>query len=247
MSRKFSGKTVLVTGGAQGIGKALSVRYAEEGAFVYFCDRNREAGETLEKELAAKGLEAVFVEGDVSKEKDVKAVIETVISKGDKLDILINNAGVSRFIPLEELSFDEWKEIIHTNLSSVFLFAKYGAAHLSAGGSVINISSTRATMSEPDSEAYAASKGGIIALTHALSASLAGKVRVNSVSPGWIETANYDELRSEDHEQHFSKRVGNPEDIVKACFYLSDFENSFVTGENIVVDGGMTRKMIYRD
>ena len=114
------------------------------------------------------------------------------------------------------------------------------------GGVIINIASTRALMSEPDSEAYAASKGGIVALTHALAASLApDRIRVNCISPGWIETGDYSQLREEDHHQHLSGRVGRPDDIARACLFLSSSENDFINGENIVIDGGMTRRMIY--
>ncbi|MCD8508966.1 MAG: SDR family oxidoreductase [Bacillus sp. (in: Bacteria)] len=242
----MSNKIVLITGAANGIGKALAIAYATKGAFVYFVDIDRARGEDLEKQLKEKGLKVSFVEGDVGKEEDVLQVVGKVKKEQNKLDILINNTGISTFIPLEELTFEQWEKVIHTNLSSVFLFSKHSSMFMTEGGAIINIASTRATMSEPHSEAYAASKGGIVAITHALAASLAPKkIRVNAISPGWIETGNYENLRSVDHSQHFSCRVGRPEDIVRACLFLSDEENDFINGENLVVDGGMTRKMIY--
>jgi NAD(P)-dependent dehydrogenase (short-subunit alcohol dehydrogenase family) len=144
---------------------------------------------------------------------------------------------------------EDWDDVINTNLRSTFFCSKEAAKIMrknSAGGFIVNIASTRASMSEPGSEAYAATKGGIVALTHALAASFSEeRIKVNSISPGWIETKDYENLRKVDHDQHLSKRVGTPADIAKACFYLTDPENDFITGSNIVVDGGMTRKMIY--
>ena len=139
-----------------------------------------------------------------------------------------------------------FRSVINTNLRSVFIASKEASKYMKSGGSIVNIASTRATMSEPNSEAYAATKGGIVALTHALAASLSERnITVNAISPGWIQNENYEELRDKDHAQHLSNRVGKPEDIAKACLYLTDSENNFVNGENITVDGGMTRKMIY--
>lgn len=142
----------------------------------------------------------------------------------------------------------EWDEIINTNLRSVFIFSREAAKvmKINNGGSIVNISSTRTLMSEPGSEAYAASKGGIISLTHAMAASLSdSNIRVNCISPGWIETGDYQQLRKADHDQHFSKRIGTPDDIAKACLFLTLEDNDFINGINLVVDGGMTKKMIY--
>ncbi|MDG5787696.1 SDR family oxidoreductase [Evansella sp. AB-P1] len=246
MVKKWNNKSVLVTGAANGIGKALAEGYSNIGAHVYLIDTDEKVGKKLEASILDKGQEATFIKGDVSKEQDVLHVMDYLKQRGESLHVIINNAGVSKFAPIDEVSFSDWEKIIHTNLSSVFLFSKYGSRFMNEGGSIVNIASTRATMSEPHSEAYAASKGGIVALTHALAASLAEKkIRVNAISPGWIMTGDYDSLRKVDHDQHLSKRVGKPEDIFRACLYLTDPENDFVTGENIVVDGGMTRKMIY--
>jgi NAD(P)-dependent dehydrogenase (short-subunit alcohol dehydrogenase family) len=144
---------------------------------------------------------------------------------------------------------EEWDNVINTNLRSTFLCSREAAKimKLNGGGSIVNISSTRAFMSEPDSEAYAATKGGIVALTHALAASFAPyHIQVNCISPGWIETGDYEKLSESDHIQHLSGRVGKPEDIARACIYLTGDKNNFINGSNITIDGGMTRKMIYQ-
>lgn len=165
-----------------------------------------------------------------------------------RIEILINNAGVSRWKSPYEITVAEWDEIININLRGVFLCAREAAKVMRkhGGGAIVNIASTRAIMSEPDSEAYAASKGGIVALTHALAVSLGrDKIRVNAVSPGWIELGDYAQLREIDHLQHPAGRVGKPEDIARACLFLTAERNDFITGANLVIDGGMTRKMIY--
>lgn len=177
--------------------------------------------------------------------------METVNRTFGQIDVLINNAGKSVFKSPFELATEEWDDIINTNLRSVFLASREAARFMrnnKEGGAIINIASTRAIMSEPNSEAYAATKGGIVALTHALAASFSQyRITVNTISPGRIETGDYSKLRKEDHEQHFSMRVGKPDDIARACLYLTAKENNFATGINLIVDGGMTRKMIYAE
>lgn len=243
---QFSGKQILVTGAANGIGKAISIAFAERGAKVWMIDKMEEAGKALEKKFHAKEQQATFVKADVSNEKDILKLFKRLQNENVELQVMINNAGISSFTPLDELTIDHWENVIRTNLTSVMLFAKLGSKLMYKGGSIINIASTRATMSESGSEAYAASKGGIVALTHALAASLSGvEIRVNAISPGWIQTENYQELREKDHVQHWSNRVGAPEDIARACLFLGLPENDFINGENLTIDGGMTRKMIY--
>jgi NAD(P)-dependent dehydrogenase (short-subunit alcohol dehydrogenase family) len=238
-------QVVIVTGASHGIGRGIAEAYVAKGAQVILADMNEELG----KEVSQQLKRSVFIKTDVRKEEDVKNLIEQTITQFGRIDILINNAGKSDFKPLFELSLSEWDDVINTNLRSVFLCSREAAVHMreqDGGGSIVNIASTRATMSEPNSEAYAATKGGIVAITHALAASLSEHhITVNAISPGWIETGNYSELRDIDHEQHLSGRVGTPSDIAKACLYLTDPQNDFVTGINLVVDGGMTRKMIY--
>ncbi|KEZ50432.1 SDR family NAD(P)-dependent oxidoreductase [Metabacillus indicus] len=238
-------RTVIITGGANGIGEELVRQYAEKGDAVFLADVDAEKGNTI----AGRSENIHFVQTDVRRMEDIQKLIQSAASKTGKIDILINNAGVSRFKPFYELTIEDWDDVLNTNLRSIFLASQEAARVMKknkAGGFIVNIASTRAQMSEPNSEAYAATKGGIVAITHALAASLGDdRIKVNCISPGWIETKEYDQLRSVDHEQHLSKRVGKPADIAKACFYLTDPENDFVTGTNLVVDGGMTRKMIY--
>lgn len=242
----FKGKTVIVTGATQGIGKGIASAYAKAGANVVIADLN-ENGKQLADELLTAGYCALFIQTDVRKEQSVQQLTQQTVKHFGTLDILINNAGKSPFKSLFELSVDEWDDVINTNLRSVFLCSKEAAKHMTSGA-IVNITSTRAFMSEPNSEAYAASKGGILALTHALAASLSPKqITVNSISPGWIETGDYSALRDVDHAQHLSGRVGKPEDIARACFYLTQEGNTFVTGTNITVDGGMTKKMMYEE
>lgn len=245
----FQSKTVIVTGAAKGIGRGIALLYAEKGANVVAADIDEAAGARTAAEIREKGGEALFVQTDVREEADIIRLMETANRTYGHIDILINNAGISVFRPFFELSPEEWDDIINTNLRSVFLCSREAAKymrHNRDGGAIVNIASTRAIMSEPDSEAYAASKGGIVALTHALAASLGRYgITVNAISPGWIETGDYSKLRQIDHEQHLSGRVGKPDDIARACIFLTDRKNNFVTGINLVVDGGMTRKMIY--
>lgn len=238
-------QVVIVTGASHGIGRGIAEAYVAKGAQVILADINEKLGNEVSQQLKR----SVFIKTDVRKEEDVKNLIEQTITQFGRIDILINNAGKSDFKPLFELSLSEWDDVINTNLRSVFLCSREAAVHMreqDGGGSIVNIASTRATMSEPNAEAYAATKGGIVAITHALAATLSEhQITVNTISPGWIETGDYSELRDIDHEQHLSGRVGTPSDIAKACLYLTDPQNDFVTGINLVVDGGMTRKMIY--
>ncbi|MBD7936471.1 SDR family oxidoreductase [Cytobacillus sp. Sa5YUA1] len=240
---KFINKTVIVTGAGHGIGQGVALAYKREGANVVVADWDESNFAMLE----AKGLDCYQI--DVQEEADIKRLLEETVEKYGQVDILINNAGISVFKPLFELTIDEWDRVINTNVRSVFLATKEAAKymkHNEMGGSVVNMASTRSAMSEIHSEAYAASKGGIVSLTHALALSLADyHITVNCISPGWIETNEQAQLREIDHQQHPSKRVGTPADIAKACLYLTDPENNFVNGENITVDGGMTKKMIY--
>ncbi|MGX9291415.1 glucose 1-dehydrogenase [Bacillus sp. A015] len=247
----FQHKTVIVTGAANGIGKSIAYGYAKEGARVVLADIDEEKGKRLEEQLRKESFEACFQKTDVKQERDIQSLMSFAVERYKTIDILINNAGVMCTKSPYELTVDEFDHVLHTNLRGAFLCAREAARYIKEnqkGGSVVNISSTRATMSEPDTEAYAASKGGISALTHALAASFSqDHIMVNSISPGWIETKDEKSLREIDHQQHLSNRVGTPRDIVKACFYLTDEDNQFVTGTDLVVDGGMTRKMIYVD
>ncbi|MGV2619822.1 SDR family oxidoreductase [Halobacillus sp. ACCC02827] len=241
----FHNELVMITGAANGIGKGLSLYYAEKGAQVIALDVDEEAGKKLSDENPA----IHFLVCDVRDPSAIKKIHEDVKKRFGTITILINNAGVSRFQSLFDIDAEGFDDVIHTNLRSCFLMSKYAAElwrETGTKGRIVHIASTRAFMSEPDSEAYAASKGGIYALTHALAASLSPyQIRVNAVSPGWIHTGDAEDLRDIDHQQHLSGRAGNVRDVAKACAYLTDPDNHFVNGENIVLDGGMTRKMIY--
>jgi len=245
----FSNKTVIITGAANGIGKGIALQYALKGANVVIADIDEKAGRGTVSLIKEKGGNAIFVPTDVRQEADIVNLMDIAFQTYGHIDILINNAGKGLFKSPYDLTLEEWDDLLNTNLRSVFLCSREAAKYMRKnkdGGSIVNIASTRAIMSEPNSEAYAASKGGIVALTHALAASLSkDKITVNCISPGWIETGDYSQLRPIDHEQHLSRRVGKPEDIARACLYLTDKENDFVTGINLIVDGGMTRKMIY--
>ncbi|WP_433749212.1 SDR family NAD(P)-dependent oxidoreductase [Falsibacillus pallidus] len=243
----FEGKVVIVTGGAKGIGKRTAEAFAQKECKVVIVDYDKESGYKTAESYRSNGWDVQFVHCDVSKLDSVKAMMEKINGEYGKIDILINNAGISKFKDIWEMTEQDWTSILHNNLSSVFYCAREAARYMKKdGGSIVNITSTRAFQSEANTEGYSATKGGIYSLTHSLAITLSEyKIRVNSISPGWIETEEYEQLREIDHLQHPSKRVGKPSDIAKACLYLADPQNDFVTGSNLVVDGGMTRKMIY--
>ena len=226
-------KTALVTGAAQGIGAGIARLLAQRGYRVAVADLKSPRGGHF------------YVRTDVSREASVRRCVRAVVEELGRLDALINNAGIAApgNGPLEKLALAEWNRRIGTNLTGVFLMAKHCAPHLRAArGAIVNIASTRALQSEPDTEAYAASKGGVVALTHALAISLGPQVRVNCISPGWIA---HGKLRPKDHAQHPVGRAGRDADIAELAAYLISDAAGFVTGQNFVADGGMTRKMIY--
>lgn len=236
-----------VTGGADGIGKAIVKAFCEAGYRVAFCDTNATTGKQTAQETGA-----AFHQADVSSKEALETCIQTLLKEWGDIDIIVNNAGISRFAPITETSVDDFDAILSVNLRPAFITARQLAIHRQSlstpnpYGRIINLSSTRYLMSEPGSEGYAASKGGIYALTHALALSLADlHITVNSIAPGWIQNHDYERLRPEDHAQHPSRRVGRPEDIARMCLFLCQKENDFINGENITIDGGMTKKMIY--
>ncbi|HWK24288.1 MAG TPA: glucose 1-dehydrogenase [Ureibacillus sp.] len=247
----FKDKTVIITGAAQGIGKEVAKEYALAGANVVMADLNNTLGQAVCSELIQNGHKVIFIPTDVRKEQDVIHLMTSAVKHFGTIDILINNAGIFKPMSPYDLPMDVFDDLIITNLRSVFLCSREAAKFMrlnSKGGAIVSMASTRAFMSEPHTESYAATKGGIVALTHALASSLGPDcIRVNCISPGWIETGDYESLREIDHLQHFSRRVGKPKDIARACFYLTDEKNDFVTGINLTVDGGMTKKMIYEE
>ncbi|MGH2332465.1 SDR family oxidoreductase [Thermoanaerobacter mathranii] len=252
----FNDKVVIVTGGGQGIGRCIVQTFADKGAKVVIADIDDEAGIENEEYIKSKGGDSLFVHTDVSSEEDVGNLVDKTIKTYGKIDILINNAGVGARGTIYTRPMEEWDRVINVNLRGTYMCSKYVAPHMrdNGGGVIINIASTRAFMSEPHTEPYSASKGGIIALTHSLAISLGyDKIRVNSISPGWIEVSEWKksreakkpQLTEEDHLQHPAGRVGKPEDVANACLFLCSEEASFITGANLIVDGGMTVKMIY--
>lgn len=244
----YRGRVVVVTGAGNGIGRCIAESYSSAGASVILAEKDELSGFESERLIKSRGGSAEFVRTDVRIPEDIENLFLYAGKKYGTVDILINNAAVSAWRSPYELSIDEWNDVINTNLRGAFLCSRHAALLMKerGGGSIVNISSTRAYMSEPGSEGYAASKGGLVALTHALAASFApDRIQVNCICPGWIETGDYGTLRNEDHMQHFSGRVGKPEDIAGACLYLTSEGNTFINGASIVIDGGMTRKMIY--
>lgn len=248
-------KTALITGGAQGIGKATTLAFLRAGYSVTVADVDAEAGSEVLEGYRSEG-QLAFMQADVSVPDDVEACIADVATRHGRLDVVVNNAGIFMSKPLTELSVEEWQRVLGVNLTGAFLCARAAAPHLrQVRGSIINIASTRAVMSEAHTEAYAASKGGLVALTHALAVSLGPEVRVNCVSPGWIDVSAWKKshdrqpaaLRAVDHAQHPVARVGRPADVAAMVLFLAGEEAGFVTGQNVVVDGGMTRKMIYAE
>jgi NAD(P)-dependent dehydrogenase (short-subunit alcohol dehydrogenase family) len=229
-------RIALVTGGAHGIGAAIAARLARDGCQVVVAD------------IDASGTAPAggrYVQCDVSDEASVRSLIDGLRASEGRLDALVCNAGINIRKPIASLLLTEWSRVIGTNLTSTFLLTRAAETLLRAAkGAVVTIASSRARMSEADTEAYAASKGGLVALTHALAISLGPDVRVNCISPGWIFTKG-DQPRAEDHAFHPAGRVGTPEDVAALAAFLLGPESGFITGAEFVVDGGVTRKMIY--
>lgn len=227
-------RVALVTGGGRGIGAGIAARLATDGWSVVIADREA---------CSVPGTRSVTC--DVGDESQVAALIAGIAAQEGRLDALICNAGFMIRKPIAELTLAEWSSVLDTNLTSTFLLVRAAEALLrSARGAVVTIASTRAHMSEPNTESYSASKGGLVALSHALSISLAPDVRVNCISPGWIHTKGAAPT-SEDHAFHPAGRVGRTEDIAALTAFLIGPDSGFITGSEFVVDGGVTRKMIY--
>ena len=228
----------LVTGGAHGIGAAIAARLAGDGWRVVVADLDA---------VGSAPMGGRYFPCDVADEAAVGTLLAGVAAQEGRLDALVCNAGINIRKAIAQLTVAEWSRVIGTNLTSTFLLTRAAEALLrAANGAIVTIASTRAHMSEPHTEAYAASKGGLVALTHALAISLGPDVRVNCVSPGWIFTKG-DQPRPEDHAFHPAGRVGTPEDIAALVAFLVGPDSRFITGAEFTVDGGVTRKMIYPD
>ena len=245
-------KNVIVTGGAQGIGKNIVLNLLNKDYAVTVFEIDEEAIAEFKQEFTEEVVHLFRV--DVSDEKSVAKAIKQSVKFNGNIYGLINNAGIAINKPITELALEEWNRVIGTNLTGAFLCSKYASPFLKTSkGRIINIASTRALQSEPNTEAYSASKGGILALTHSLATSLGPEIKVNSVSPGWIDVsadkkrslARQEALSEADHLQHPAGRVGKATDIANMVLFLLQDENDFITGQNFVIDGGMTTKMIY--
>ena len=250
---EFDGKRVLVTGGAQGIGRAVARAFLEQGARVAVLDRDAEALAEARAGLSRLG-EVLALEGDVAVEAEVRRCVGATLSAFGGLDALVSNAGVMQRKALAATTLEDWNRVLGVNLTGAFLFARECAPALAESrGSVVNLSSTRAYMSEPDTAAYAASKAGLVGLTHALAVSLGPAVRVNAVAPGWIDVSGEQkaaagpaaQLTPADHAQHPAGRVGRPRDVAELVLFLCSPRAGFLTGQCLVLDGGMTRRMLY--
>lgn len=251
-------KVLAVTGGGQGIGRAVAFHFAQAGYAVSIADIEEDAGREVLQKVNEVGTKGIFVRTDISQQEEVKKWMELTSENLGCPDVLVNNAGIGRSVPFLQLSVDDFDRVIAVNLRGTFLCSQETArrmVHRGSGGVIINIASTRALMSEPDTEAYTASKGGIVSLTHGMAVSLGSYgIRVNCISPGWIETRDCQytaraqkPVHSErDRLQHPVGRVGRPEDIAEACLFLSEAAG-FMTGQNLIIDGGMTIKMIYEE
>lgn len=226
-SYTFKDKVVVVTGGANGIGRCIAEEFRSQGAIVYVIDKQ-------------KGKHFV---GDISKKEVLESFAEEVLGKHDKVDFIINNA-LPLMKGIDDCSYEEFQYALSVGVTAPFYLVKLFMPHLAEGASIINISSSRDRMSQPQTESYTAAKGGIAALTHALAVSLAGRARVNSISPGWIDTTRT-VYEGSDASQQPAGRVGHPMDIAHMVLFLCSDKAGFITGENICIDGGMTRQMIY--
>jgi NAD(P)-dependent dehydrogenase (short-subunit alcohol dehydrogenase family) len=223
----FRGKTVVVTGGAHGIGKATAEEFKKNGADVCIIDKRPNE----------------YFTGDLAEEATLRRFAEKVVAEYGKVDYLINNA-LPLMKGIDTCSYEEFEYALRVGVTAPFYLTKLFLPHFAPGAAIVNISSSRDRMSQPQTESYTAAKGGISALTHALAVSLSGKVRVNSISPGWIDT-DFTVYEGADAVQQPAGRVGNPLDVANMVLYLCSDKAGFITGENICIDGGMTRQMIY--
>ena len=227
MMYTFKDKVVIVTGGANGIGRCIAGEFRSQGAIVYVIDKQ----------------EGEHFVGDIARKEVLEAFAAEVLGKHDKVDFIVNNA-LPLMKGIDECSYEEFQYALSVGVTAPFYLVKLLRNHLADGASIINVSSSRDRMSQAQTESYTAAKGGIAALTHALAVSLSGRARVNSISPGWIDTT-YAVYEGPDATQQPAGRVGNPMDIANMVLFLCSDKAGFITGENICIDGGMTKQMIY--
>ena len=240
-------RRVFVTGAGHGIGRAIVEAFVEAGDRVAFCDIDAVRGEAVAQRTGAR-----FYALDVCDKEALESAVSTLLEEWSDLDVVVNNVGIGGFEPITATSVEHFEQVLNTNLRSAFITARMMAIHREGQGAanpygrIVNLCSTRYLQSEPHSEAYAASKGGIWSMTHALAVSLAPyHITVNCIAPGWISVQEDEILRPEDHAFHLSGRVGRAEDIARTCLFLCDAKSDFINGQCITVDGGVTKKMIY--
>ncbi|MBO7198939.1 MAG: SDR family oxidoreductase [Alistipes sp.] len=240
-------RRVFVTGAGHGIGRAIVEAFVKEGDRVAFCDIDAERGEEVARATGAR-----FFALDVCDKAALEGAVQSLLDEWGDLDVIVNNVGIGGFESIVEGSVDHFERVVNTNLRSAYITSRLMAIHRERCGAVnhygriVNLCSTRYLQSEAGCEAYAASKGGVWSLTHALAVSLAPyHITVNCIAPGWISVNEDEILRPEDHAFHLSGRVGRAEDIAKVCLFLCDDKSDFINGECITVDGGVTKKMIY--
>ncbi|CRF34177.1 short-chain dehydrogenase [Brachyspira suanatina] len=241
----MSSKICIITGASNGIGKEIALLFAKNNCDIAFIDKDNENGLKLQKQIKDMGRECLFINDSIDNEKSIKSFTDKIIEKFGNVDYLINNACYSNKGLLSNCSYDDFLEIFKIGAAAPYEITKNLMNNFNEKACIINIASTRAFMSQKDSESYSAAKGAIIALTHAMAISLSHKVRVNSISPGWINTIDDASFSKEDILQHPSAKVGNTSDIASTAWFLCN--NDFINGENITVDGGMTKLMIYHN
>lgn len=251
----FQDQVVIVTGAAKGIGKGIAKVFSEKGAKVVVVDWDAQSGDATAQELRAQGRESIFIQCDVSREDQVIAMINTVISTFGRIDVLVNNAGIGVYKPVLEATSEDWDRCLAVNLKGVFLCSKYAIPHMQkrGKGAIVNISSVHSHATVNGVAPYAASKGGITALTRNMAIDYGPTIRVNSIAPGWVLTpliqSIFDsypdpaEQQRQVENRQVMKRIGRPEDIGYAAAFLASDEASFITGTQLFVDGGLTAQL----
>lgn len=246
----YKDKVVVVTGAGEGIGRSIALHYAKEGAKVVVADKDEHLGrETVDMIYDLKGS-SIFLQADVTSEPDVVLLMENVIYCYSKIDVLINNVGISYHKDMLEMSMEEWNNVINVNLRSVFLCSREAGKYMKTvnSGAIVNIASSKSFMNEPDMEAYAAAKGGIISMTLSMAASFKKyNIQVNCISPGYIETSGYERLSTMNHNDEYTFKIGRTEDIAKACTHLTLEGNDYLNGSNLIIDKGLIRKTVFID